>query len=118
MTTEFQANEVVWGDVPGFGAWQIGHARQHLRYLSVIANFASPIILPDVPLFRVGENKEEVQTWLNTHYFEVHVQLRNITGITGVDFSVVDFTKPDSFYDFVELHNSEHALLDIAFGVA
>lgn len=194
MTTEFLANEVVWGDVPGFGQWQVGHARQHLRYLNVLATnqvvssihlisggtgFTSapnvvlsggggsgataiatvsggavnsltltsngrgyssapsvfffggggtgasastiisplPIILPDVPLWSVGNNRLEILAWLNDHYFASHVLLRNITGITGVDFSVVDFSKPEAFYDFVDLHNSEHSLLDSAFGV-
>lgn len=117
MTTEFLANEVVWGDVQGFGQWQVGHARQHLRYLGVLAKRTPPIILPDVPLWSVGDNQLEIRAWLNDHYFASHVLLRNITGISGVDFSVVNFSNPESFYDFVDLHNSEHSLLDIAFGV-
>ena len=118
MASEFQANEVLYGDVPGFGEWQVGHARQHLRYLSVLAARSPPVILPDIPLFRIGDNQIEISTWFRTHYFDVHVALRNQTGITGVDFSVVDLANPQYFYDFIENHNAEHALLDTALGVA
>ena len=118
MTTEFQANVLLYGDPSGWGEWQVGHARQHLRYLTALAGQSPPVILPDIPLFRVGMTGDEISTWFRTHYFDVHVLLRQQTGITGSDFSVVDLRNPEYFYDFIALHNSEHALLDVAFGVA
>jgi len=118
MASEFQANTVLFGDEAGWGIWQSGHARQHLRYLSALAALATPIIIPDVPLFNVGSTPNEIQTWFHDHYFAVHVPLRDFTGITGPDFSVVDIGNQEFFYDFLDLHNSEHLLLDIAFGVA
>lgn len=118
MTTEFQANQVVYGDAAGFGAWQVGHARQHLRYLGVLARKTPPVILPDVPLFSIGAGPDQIATWFRTHYFDVHVHLREQTHITGPDFSIVDLSNEKFFYDFIGEHNNEHALLDIAFGVA
>jgi hypothetical protein len=117
MSTEFQVTLVEFGDEIGFGAWQTGHARQHLRYLSVLAARSPPVILPDVPLFRIGATRNEVKEWLRTHYFDVHVHLREQTGLTGSDFSNVDFSNPKFFYDFLDLHNTEHTLIDQALGL-
>lgn len=118
MATDFQVAVLAYGDGPGFAAWQVGHAFQHERYLKVLAARTPPVILPDVPLFRVGETKDEVFSWFQTHYFNVHLPLRQYSGIQGgSDFSYVDLTKPDYFYDFLSDHFAEHQLLDKAFGL-
>jgi hypothetical protein len=119
MASEFQVAQVEFGDLVGLGAWQVGHARQHLRYDAVLAARSPPIILPPIPLFRIGENKEEIRTWFQDHYFNVHLLLRQYSGITGgSDFSIVDLSKPEAFYDFLDVHFIEHTLLDAALGVA
>jgi len=118
MTTEFRPNEFVFGDKIGFAAWQVGHARQHLRYLGVLAARSPPVILADIPLFRVGETKLEIATWFETHYFNVHLPLRQYAPIGGgSNFSYVDLSNPSEFYDFINNHNAEHQLLDQVFGL-
>lgn len=118
MASEFQVSQVEFGDIVGLGAWQVGHARQHLRYLAALAARSPPVILADIPLLRIGEDKEEIRTWFQDHYFNVHLPLRLYAGVSGgSDFSFVDLSSPEAFYDFLDVHFIEHTLLDAALGV-
>ena len=119
MASEFQVSQVEFGDTVGLGAWEVGHARQHLRYNDVLAAATPPVILAPIPLFRIGENEEEIRAWFQDHYFNVHLPLRQFANISGgSDFSYVDLSSPESFYDFLDVHFIEHSLLDVALGLA
>ena len=54
--------------------------------------------------------------WRNTHQL-VHVSLRQVSGVTGVDLSLVDFTNDSDFLVWLEDHANEHAELRSFFGV-
>ena len=44
MTTEFDPTDFLPGDRAGQGRWEIGHYRQHQRYLEFLAGQDPPII--------------------------------------------------------------------------
>jgi len=117
MSTEFGANVFEFGDSAGRGEWEIGHYRQHLRYQVVLASLANPIVIPDFPIMRIGENKNEVRVWLDTHE-NLHTLLRGFANVNGINLSQVDLSDPNEFYQWMDSHNLEHAILDAIFGVA
>lgn len=117
MSTEFGANIFQFGDVAGRGEWEIGHYRQHLRYQVVLAGLTPARVLPDYPIMRIGETKAEVKSWLGSHEV-LHELLRPLANITGVNLANVDMESPSAFYAWMDTHNLEHQLFDIAFGVA
>jgi hypothetical protein len=117
MASEFQANIVAFGDQAGLGLWSDGHYRQHLRYNSTLAARTPPVIIQTFPiLYLVGLSKPEVVFWLDSHE-KWHELIRPYAHVTGVNLSGFDITTPNAWYEWQDLHNAEHLLLDKAFGV-
>lgn len=117
MSTQFIPNTVAFGDAIGLSEWAVGHYRQHLRYQQVLAAQTPAIVLPDYPLLRVGDDKHEIKFWLDAHE-TLHELLRPLANITSANLADFDYTKPDFFYEWMDVHNVEHGLLDTAFGVS
>lgn len=118
MTTEFQADLVAFGDPAGLGEWEIGHYRQHLDYNTFLASQSPPVILPTFPIMRLsGADPDEILFWLNFHE-KWHELVRPYANVTDIDLSEFDITQPDVWYDWQDLHNSEHQLFDQAFGLS
>lgn len=117
MSTEFAINTFEYGDEAGLGQWTIGHYRQHLRYEAVLAGLPTPIIIPTYPIIQFGGNRTEIRFWLNDHE-SLHELLRPIANVTGANYADLDYDDPALFYEWIDLHNQEHQLLDVAFGVA
>ncbi len=118
MTSEFAINQIEYGDTVGMGLWSDGHYRQHLRYNAVLAGRSPPVLLPTFPIFYFpifDGNDTEIRFWLNSHE-SWHELLRPIANVTGADLSDLDYKNPQYFYEWVDTHNAEHALLDAAFG--
>lgn len=117
MSRDFIANTVVFGDIPGLGAWEVGHYRQHLDYNAHLAAKTPPVIIPVFPIFRlVGLTQSEIVFWLDAHE-NWHEQIRPFANVTGLNLSYFDVRNPDSFYEWQDLHNAEHQLIDQAFGL-
>jgi len=114
--TEFNPTVFVLGDRAGQGRWEVGHYRQHLRYLTRLGNLFFPVVIADHPLLSIGTNKTQQKLWLEDHA-SAHNTLRQYTNVTGVDLSIVDLTNPDEFQVWLDSHATEHALLDQAFGI-
>jgi hypothetical protein len=117
MSSEFAPNSFQFGDRAGQGRWEIGHYRQHLRYLSALAARSPPVILADHPIMTIGSTDLERRIFLNDHA-TVHNLLRPYANVTGIDLSAVNLTDEEQFYTWLDDHCSEHALLDAAVGVA
>jgi hypothetical protein len=116
MASEFQANVVAFGDQPGLGLWSDGHYRQHLRYNGVLAARAPPVVIQTFPiLYFVGLAKPEIVFWLDSHE-KWHELIRPYANVSSIDLSGFDITTPNAWYEWQDLHNAEHLLLDQAFG--
>lgn len=115
--TEFSASTVVFGDLPGLGLWETGHYRQHLNYNTVLAKRTPAVIIPIFPILNlVGLSQQEAVFWLDAHE-KWHELIRPYANVTDVNLSYFDITNPDSFYEWQDLHNAEHTLIDKAFGL-
>jgi hypothetical protein len=117
MPSEFQITNLAYGDEAGFGQWLSMHFRQHLRYNDVLSALPSPAVITTFPILSIEGGNNGVKSWLNSHE-KWHELIRPFAGITGIDLSDVDFTKPEQFYAWLSLHAAEHSELDLAFGVA
>jgi hypothetical protein len=114
--TEFSPTIFSLGDRAGQGQWEIGHWRQHINYLNTLAALSPPIIIPDHPIGRIGDNQVQQKIWLADHA-AVHVTLRQYTGVNGIDLSQVDTEDPDEFQVWLDAHATEHSLIDQALGL-
>ena len=118
MTTEFQVAFVAYNDAAGLGLWEIEHYRQHLRYKDVLAARSPPQIIQDFPIMRlVGSSPGELKSWLAMHE-KLHETLRPLANVSGPNYADVDFSDPQAFDDWLNVHKTEHDLLDTAFGLA
>ena len=81
------------------------------------AVLANPVILNEYPIMRMDWQKHNLQEWLDSHE-KWHEDVRPFANVTGVDLSIVDFSKPDDWYSWIDEHNQEHQFLDTAFGVS
>lgn len=115
--TQFALNTLAYGDPAGWGEWLVGHYRQHLAYNQVLAARTPAIIIQTWPILTVEGGDSGLRFWLDSHE-QWHEAVRPLANVTSIDLSVVDFRKPDEFYQWVDLHNQEHTALDQAFGVA
>lgn len=116
MSSEFQPTRFVFGDRAGQGQWEIGHARQHVRYVYLLMNQSTPILIQDHPILTMGTTDFERKVWLQDHA-NLHVQLRQIAGITGIDLAAVDFTDNSQFSVWLDDHAGEHDLIDFQLGI-
>lgn len=117
MTSQFTLNTLEYGDQAGWGEWLVGHYRQHLQYNTVLATQSTPILIEIFPILTVEGGENGLRFWLDAHQ-NWHEAVRPLANVTGVDLSLVDFNDQSQFYQWIDLHNQEHAALDQAFGVA
>lgn len=113
---QFQPDQVAFHDMAGYGAWDIGHGREHLQFVQVLAQRTPAVQIPafDMLAFLVAGNARK--SILETHA-EVHDLLRGATGVQGIDLSEVDFDQQDAFYDWLGYHATEHAQIRQALGI-
>jgi hypothetical protein len=105
-----------FGDIPGYGQWDIGHAREHIQFVQVLAQQNPAIVIADfnfLSFLTSGQGQRDV---LNSHQ-NAHALLRQITGVQGIDLSQVDLTKPDDFNNWISYHSEEHAVIRQILGI-
>jgi hypothetical protein len=113
---QFQPDQVAFGDIAGLGAWDVGHAREHLQFVQVLAQSTPSIAIPDFDLMSFLTAGPAKKSMVLSHY-QSHQLLRGALGITGVDLSEVDLDKEDDFYNWLGYHASEHQLIRQALGI-
>lgn len=114
--TEFTPSIVAFGDRAGLGAWEVGHYRQHLNYVTHLAGLSPAVVIADHPLMRIGETDGERKAWLEDHQV-VHTLLRAQANVTGVDLSQVDMGDERQWEIWQRAHADEHLQIDQSFGL-
>jgi hypothetical protein len=113
--TLFFPDIVEFGDPVGLSIWMSGHYYEHRAFLQKA--LASNYKVPDVDLYSFDPQDTETQRgWLEGHGL-VHDSLRQLTGISGPDYSEVDFTKERQFTEWLQYHAQEHQALRQFFGM-
>lgn len=111
---QFQPDQVTFKDIPGYGAWDIGHMREHLQFVQVLA--ANHISVPDFDFLSFLTAGSARGSIVQSHA-QAHVLLRAALGITGVDLSAVNLDDSDDFYSWLGYHASDHALIRQQLGI-
>ena len=113
---QFQPDQVSFGDLIGYGAWDSGHGREHIQFVQILAQQTPPILIPDFDLltFLVGG---PVRGSIIQSHAQSHNLLRATLGITGVDLTEVNLDDQDSFYDWLGFHSAEHAQIRFILGI-
>jgi hypothetical protein len=112
----FQPDQVAFQDMPGYGAWDIGHYREHHQFIQVFAAQSPAVLIPDFDFLQFLTAGQARASILQTHA-QAHVALRAALGITGNDLSVVNLDAQDDFYNWLGIHATEHAQMRQVLGV-
>ena len=106
----------LFDDHDGAGIWRREHAAEHTQFYTTLAAQTNRKLIPDIDLVSWDESKPFITRWLVAHE-SVHEQLRTYTGVSGVNLADVDFSKEIQFYEWLDIHRTEHTLLRQAFGI-
>jgi hypothetical protein len=113
---QFAPDIVNFGDLPGYGAWDVGHHRGHLQYVQVLSMQASPILIPDFDFLQFLTAGQARRSIMLTHY-QAHLLLRPITGVQGVDLTQFNLDDVDDFNNFLGYHATEEAEIRASLGI-
>jgi hypothetical protein len=113
---QFQPDQVTFKDLAGYGAWDIGHGREHLQFLQVLAAQTPPIVLPDFDLLSFLTSGSSQRSMIQSHA-QAHVLLDAALGITTIDLSEVNLDDENDFYNFMGYHATVHAVERQALGI-
>lgn len=113
---QFAPDLVNFGDLAGYGAWDIGHMREHLQFVQVLAGQSPPINIPDFDFLSFLTAGQAQRSMVDSHQ-QSHALLRQATGIVGISLSQVDLTQENDFNNWIGYHQSEHAAIRQALGI-
>lgn len=117
MAVNFSPDQVAFGDLPGYGAWDTAHYREHLQFVQLLAAQATPFLLADYDLAAMLTDRNRRGDALVLHA-AAHNVLSQQTGISTLDFSGFDLENQGDFYSFLGYHAQTHAQLRQAFGIS
>lgn len=112
----FQPDICTFRDTPGYGAWDIGHDREHLQFVQMATALTPRVILPMPDLLNLLTAGQTRKAQLEAHQ-SAHTLLSALTGTTAVDFTQFDLDNPDDFYNFLGYHQTTHQQLRQFFGI-
>jgi hypothetical protein len=113
----FLPDQVLPHDPAGFGRWLTGHSLEHTQMSQLVGTVGTPIA--NIPLYDIlswSDDPARVVFWLNIHQ-QIHQALRDQSGVTGIDLSLVDFNDDDDFLVWQLDHSVEHKQLRFAYGL-
>lgn len=111
---QFSPDQCTFGDVAGYGFWDAQHAREHLQMVNILAAQGRMLPAPDLlQLLTAGQGRASI---MQSH-FSIHQQLRQITGVDGIDLSQGNLSDQGDFYSWLGYHAQEHAQLRQALGI-
>lgn len=113
---QFQPDQCTFGDLSGYGAWDIGHGREHGQFVQALAGLTPPVLLADYDLLSLLTAGQARRSMVQSHA-QAHDLLRSALGITGIDLSQVNLDDQGDFYNWTGYHATEHAQIRQALGL-
>jgi len=113
---QFSPDQVNFGDIAGYGAWDIGHGREHQQFVATLAVGSPSVLIPDFDLLTFLTGGGARSSIIQSHA-QSHNLLNAALGITAIDMSVVDLDDQNSFYDWLGTHATNHAQIRQALGL-
>ena len=112
----FFHDQLLFGDETAWAQYLQEHWYEHSEFVNIAAAQMPPILLPAYDLTSWRNTTDFARNWLITHE-SVHEQLRQVSGVAGVNLADVDLGKESEFYIWIDAHREEHARLRAAFGI-
>jgi hypothetical protein len=83
-----------------------------------LAGRTPPEVLPvysimECPLF--SKDDRMIRLWLDAHE-NWHQLLRQLINFTGEDLSDFDYRQAEYYYEWMDYHNAEHRIINVALG--
>ena len=99
-------------DQESWDDFRLINAIAHDNYSAVMErNGIAPV---DFPVADIGDTKEAIFDWLQTHYL-MHLHLASALKLpTCPDLSDLEIHDPDQFFNWLQLHQQQHQLIDAA----
>jgi hypothetical protein len=113
---QFQPDQVTFQDLPGYGAWDIGHGREHIQFVQALAAKVPPVLVSDFDLLSFLTAGSARASIVQSHA-QAHTLLRAAMGITGTDLSTVNLDDESDFYNWLGYHATEHAAMRQFLGI-
>jgi hypothetical protein len=113
---QFSPDLASFGDSAGYGAYDVGHAREHIQFVQILAMQTPAIVIPDFDLLSFLTAGQNRRSMLESH-MEAHNILRQVSGVQGVDLTEFNLDDQNDFYSFTAYHQTEHQQLRQFFGV-
>jgi hypothetical protein len=113
---QFQPDQCTFQDYPGMGMWDDNHYREHLQFVQVLAAQTTPTLI-DNPDFLSMLTAGNVRRQILDSHTAIHNQLRQITNVSGVDYSTFNIDQEGDFYNFLGYHSVEHAQIRQVLGI-
>ena len=113
---QFQPDIATFGDLAGYGMFDVGHYREHIQFVQVLAAMTPPVILANYDLASLLTAGSARKAQIEAHS-DAHQELRQLAGITGIDLTEVDFDKQDDFYVWLGAHATEHSQIRQFLGI-
>ena len=114
---QFSPDQVSFGDLAGYGAWDVAHAREHIQFTQVFAQLPVPIVLPSYDLLTFLTGNPVVRASTAQAHSQTHLLIHAALGISGVDMAASNLDDQGSFYDFLGYHSQYHAQIRQALGL-
>lgn len=115
MAATFVHNVLLPDDPSGWGMWLTEHYYEHLRFILIARDLTTPVLLEEYDILSWSDEPAFVQGWLGAH-MNMHIALRDLTNVGGVDLQSVDLSDDDQFSLWLESHAQEHRSLEQLFG--
>jgi hypothetical protein len=113
---QFAPDQCEFGDVPGYGIFDIAHWREHIQFVTMFAAQSPQMLIPNPDFGAILSGGGIMRESLDQHQV-VHNLLRQATGVSGVDFTDFDLTQQTDFYSFLGYHAQEHAQIRQVLGL-
>jgi hypothetical protein len=113
---QFSPDQVTFQDMPGYGAWDVGHGREHIQFVQKLAAQTPPVLLPDFDLLSLLTAGQSRRSQVESH-MQAHALLRQVTNVQGVDLSQFNLDDQNDFLNFLGYHASEHQQIRQALGL-
>lgn len=113
---QFSPDQVTFGDPTGYGAWDLGHAREHLQFVQSLAALTPPVLLANYDFLSLLNAGAARKSQIETHA-QAHTLLGQIVGVTSSDFGGYNLDSPDDFATFLGAHATTHAQIRQALGI-
>jgi hypothetical protein len=113
---QFSPDQVTFKDLPGYGMWDVGHYREHLQFVQVLAAQTPPIEFNDYDFLQMLTAGVATKSIWTTHA-QAHALLDQITGVTELDYTEFRYDNESDFYNFQGYHSQGHQALRTALGI-